>query len=595
MRSLIQQVILTQVVCVGLSYPALAGGRSSADSDRVQPILNGIQARLARIWSYQCTQVAASPNSHSPAPDSLARLAFDARGRGLVKTTRGLSSDSYVWDGERTLELRERTKPDGAVVYSVRVSRGIDYQAQARTVPWVYLGGELLEVLRKALAEGRPIHTQDLADGTCRIEVHYPSGGVVAAVLHPGLGYSPLVQETYIGGQLRKREEVKFDNIDPGAWFPVAVKTTSYSGLDPNTGRPRPGRTFEQRFVDIVINDPGFEKVLAPQLPEGTEVYDKVRGVHYIVGQKSVLSLRSPDAGTGDDGPGESGRKAATGRTDDGGRGAFEAVYRLDEKESLKRIAPPFIPQRGPYLVREKLDLASGSEDAPQSTICLFQWDGQLRRKAFLAGSGFLPLSLILEAVCGLDSYEYDGPNALLELQLPGDWIVRQGATKEELLHDLQGIIEDETGRPIIFAEDEIECRVIRAAGQYRRARADADGDRLRVLAGDSGTARSQPDGGGAGRMADFLAELANRIGMPVIDDTLSSSIQLQWTHDKSSRLRDLRGDPDLYARQLAALVNSLAQQTGLTFTIETGAVRQWQVTAPPKAAIISRWSSPRR
>ncbi len=90
--------------------------------------------------------------------------------------------------------------------------------------------------------------------------------------------------------------------------------------------------------------------------------------------------------------------------------------------------------------------------------------------------------------------------------------------------------------------------------------------------------------------MADFLEELATRIGMPVVDDTLSSNLELHWTHDKSSRLRDLKGNPELYARQLARLVGSLTRQTGLTFTLETGTIRRWQVTAPPKAAIISRW-----
>ena len=485
MRSLIQRVILTQAICVGLSYPALAGGGSNADSERVRPILEGIQARLARLWSYQCTQIAAARDSHHPGFDSLVQLACDSRGRGLARTTEGLNADSYIWDGEKTFELRERTRPNGRVVYSVQVSRGSHYQAQARHVPWVYLGGELLDVLHKALAEGMPLRIKDLPEGTCRVEVHYPSGGVVAAVLHPSLGYSPIVQETYIGGQLRKREEVTFDNIDPGAWFPVEVKTTSYGGQDPETGQPRPGRTSVQCFVGIVINDPDFEKLLTPRLPEGTEVYDKVRGVHYIVGQKSVLSLHGPTlaAGTADDGSTESGVKTTQAQTDDGPT-TFETIYRLNEDESLKRIAPPFPPQRKSYLLSEEPDLARMPEDAFPSTICLVQRDGRLHRNASIAGSGFLPLSLILETVCGLGSYEYSGPDGLLELQLPGDWIVRQEATKGELLHDLEGIIRDETGRSITFAED---------------------------------------------------------------------------------------------------------------FTIETGTIRRWQVTAPPKAAIISHWSSPHR
>ncbi len=271
MRSLIGQIILMGTLGAGLCCQAVAAPGSAGTTEQARLIVDSIHSRLTRIWNYQCIQVTENPPESTPSRCSL-ELAYDSQDRGFVRTWSNRTTDTYIWDGKKAIEHRQRVQPNGMVAHTVHVSRVIHHGAERRKAPWLYTGHGLADLLTQAMTEGRKIDVEEARTGYCHVTIDFPSGETFAAVLDPGRAYIPIHHEHYRASELRSREVFRFANVDPGVWFPVEVDVTSYSGIDPNTGDPIAGLKFTHHFIGIVINDPEFEQLLNPRVPEGTQI-----------------------------------------------------------------------------------------------------------------------------------------------------------------------------------------------------------------------------------------------------------------------------------------------------------------------------------
>ncbi len=271
MRFRVSHIIWTAIFSAGVCCQAVAAPGSAGNTEQARLIVDCIHSRLTRIWNYQCIQVTNNPPESTPSRCSM-EIAYDSQDRGFVRTWSDRATDTYIWDGQKAIEHRQRIQPNGMVAHTVHVSRAIHHGAERRKAPWLYTGHGLADLLTRAMAEGRRIDVEEAQTGYCHVTIDFPSGETFAAVLDPGRAYVPVHHEHYRTGELRSREVFKFANIDPGVWFPVEVDVTSYSGVDPNTGAPIPGLKFTHRFIGIVVNDPEFEKLLKPRLPEGTQI-----------------------------------------------------------------------------------------------------------------------------------------------------------------------------------------------------------------------------------------------------------------------------------------------------------------------------------
>ena len=123
----------------------------------------------------------------------------------------------------------------------------------------------------------------------------------------------------------------------------------------------------------------------------------------------------------------------------------FRGLYRLEDGQILRRIAPPLIPERREFI---RAELARKNPYNAYATVpgrAVFGWNGELRYTC-----EFRPcptdLESILDTVIGLQKDEYDGPQELRYLELPGDWIVRRGSSLEARLLALERIILQELG-----------------------------------------------------------------------------------------------------------------------------------------------------
>ncbi len=261
-----------------------------------------------------------------------------------------------------------------------------------------------------------------------------------------------------------------------------------------------------------------------------------------------------------------------------GWRQRFNKVYFLEDRQVLKRVAPPFIPERMNYYKEEESSQASLIERPPD--FFTFHWDGELKRWGLGFGSGKRPLRSVLNSNLSMNQNSYEGPDELLEIDVPGDWIVRKDASEEQKLKALEEILENEIGRKIRFEKREVKRQAIIATGsfEYHRLPVTQDDRWILMFSGDL----VDEDGGGGGTadsVREFLEAIGNRVNMPVIDQTEpSGQVIIPYRHYDSAYLSRI-DDPAEKSEKLIQLLDNISRQTNLRFIVERRPVEMWFVT----------------
>jgi hypothetical protein len=257
----------------------------------------------------------------------------------------------------------------------------------------------------------------------------------------------------------------------------------------------------------------------------------------------------------------------------------FNAWYRLEDHQILKYIAPPFIPERAEYF-RDKV---KGHPDVNPMipSWCVFRWDGDSTPRMGAQGTGPANLETILQYMLGLKETEYEAPQDLLQLKLPGDWVLRTNASLHAKFLALEGILATELGRKIRFEYQALERNVIVATGVSRlRVPADSpEGDPVHLYATEG-----KPDSRGSRWSSDrtdvLFRMLSHRTKMPVVDRTDHedpTDISYFCEHP-SIWLRDSQ-DPQEKHRRLQLLFDRLAEQTLLHLEIRTEPLPTWCIS----------------
>jgi hypothetical protein len=257
-------------------------------------------------------------------------------------------------------------------------------------------------------------------------------------------------------------------------------------------------------------------------------------------------------------------------------REKFDEVYRLKDGQILKRIAPPFIPERMDYYTNEHNYQAESIPDGPQ--MMTFKWNEKLNNW----GMGFGGVHNLTEPLelFGLKSYQYEGPEELLKVELPGDWIVRVDTTIEERMDALEQLLAEEVGKNIKFEKRIVNRNVIVASGTYEFHQSSGTYNNKSLhLYSD----RLDPDegagGGTAHTVADLITALGDQVGIPVINETnANKEINIPYGHHRSSYLRRVK-DKAEKMKKLDILLANLTKQTELQFRIERQPVEIWFVT----------------
>ena len=257
----------------------------------------------------------------------------------------------------------------------------------------------------------------------------------------------------------------------------------------------------------------------------------------------------------------------------------FNEVYRLEEGQVLKRIAPPFIPERAEYYKYELKNQAAAIPESPG--VLIFHWDGNLKNWGLSFGTGN-SLAGVMGMALGFRTDQCEGADQLLKFQIPGDWIVRWPSSEEDRLKALEEILKNEMRKDIHFVKRTVDCEVIVATGTFEfRPLSGTYNSKWVHFFSDTLDPDESSGGGTADSVPDLLNVLGNLTGMQVIYEALPSEQKnLAYGHHNSAYIRRI-DDPAEKIRKLELLLANLSEQINLSFRIKTRPVEKWFVEEP--------------
>jgi hypothetical protein len=237
------------------------------------------------------------------------------------------------------------------------------------------------------------------------------------------------------------------------------------------------------------------------------------------------------------------------------------------------------MPERLQFYQTEDPDQAREISRPPE--YFQFRWDDNELKNWGMGFGGKVSLRRVL-AVLGLARNEYEGPTDLIDLAVPGDWIVREDSTKERRLRVLEKILAEQLGRSIRFELKKVKRDVVIVRGKYafspgRRGIATDSADSVHIFADKLDP--NEGAGGGTGELDKFLRHVGSRLNRWVINQTQASAgTEVVWRNHRSSRLRDLSEGSEK-SNKINMILDNLSRQTSLQFTQERQKVGVWFIT----------------
>ena len=253
--------------------------------------------------------------------------------------------------------------------------------------------------------------------------------------------------------------------------------------------------------------------------------------------------------------------------------------YALADDQVLRRVVPPFPDERMEWYRLGNPGQADAIPRGPDAIF--FRWErGGLVNNGMQFGGE--DVQGLLESVAGIYPQDIEGPLELRKKEVPGDWIVRAGASNAKLVAELQEILNRELSLGIRLRFDKVERDVYVARGDYKftplpgQPKVDKTQlvDRLALtdpiqvfgaeLVPDSGY------GGGMGNFTEFCEWVGRWVGAPLVNEAAGVPREITWSlHGHSPFTKE----EDRQARDPELVLENITKQTGLSFTKETRAI----------------------
>ncbi|HEY7117557.1 MAG TPA: sigma-70 family RNA polymerase sigma factor [Tepidisphaeraceae bacterium] len=270
-----------------------------------------------------------------------------------------------------------------------------------------------------------------------------------------------------------------------------------------------------------------------------------------VAGDRAAVAARPSVAAA-------SSKPATTRAADDDWRRRFEAAYRLDDGESVRRIPAPFIPERQRFF--DSID--PGRRRMVARADYTFTWDRSIQS---VAGPMQAPaLRSVVTYALGVPAYRVELPRTTWEMRLSGDWIVRAGAGDEEKLAGLAAVLKKNWGVGLRFERREAEREVIVAGGRFAR---NGGGPVVDLYVDRK---QQDPRGSVEGNAAGLLKAVAELVQMPVIDRLERSDAAARWT------FHDVQPGQGIHESLVDGLLAKVTEQTGITFARQRQRVVFW-------------------
>jgi hypothetical protein len=247
----------------------------------------------------------------------------------------------------------------------------------------------------------------------------------------------------------------------------------------------------------------------------------------------------------------------------------FKRLYALKESESLKRIAPPFVPDRLEYYRRTNPSQAEVISNAPD-VMCLHWRDGDIKNWSMTFGT--MDLSSVLNNIANVYPQEVEGDAELLKTPVTGDWVLRVGTSETEIYRRLEKILADECNLPVkLYVVAEPRSAWV-AAGSFHVEPTNNESGEFSPCVKIYGKKLSlDAHGGGSGDFDKFLKHLGEFIGDRVVCKVEKPPEDFIWFFHgdyfptKAEEIDD---------RDPATVLKNITEQTGLKFYKQMSIVR---------------------
>ena len=259
-------------------------------------------------------------------------------------------------------------------------------------------------------------------------------------------------------------------------------------------------------------------------------------------------------------------------------RNRFDAAYQLKDGEVLRYIPPPYIPERTEYYHTEPILRAQAKAIPKPPDFFVFKQDENEEPRYNGCGFGFKrrPLEQVLNNTFGFNLYEFEEPKALLNLNLDltGDWTIREGVSQEAILAALEPILLQATGHRILFEKHNVKRDVIVVRGSPKINWLN----KIQIYA-------DKPNGShgrGFGNLQKFLGAVGEQLNIYVVNDAKINPMlgdQFEWYDYPDSNFAHMENQR---TNLTGKVLKNLENQTGLTFTHEQRLVNVWFVSEQP-------------
>jgi thiol-disulfide isomerase/thioredoxin len=257
----------------------------------------------------------------------------------------------------------------------------------------------------------------------------------------------------------------------------------------------------------------------------------------------------------------------------------FDKVYRLDEGEVLRYIAEPYIPERDDFFFyqfsrwgRFWLPMKYMPR-IPESAELI--WDEKKNQVKGGMRAGRKDLRALLWEL-GFYEREYEGDPILLEQRIPGDWVKREGATREELLGAFEKILNEKLNLRIRFVPDEVERDVFICSGtfDFHPLGGEYGNNQIHLFVEKPDPADNIQGGGGSGNLDSFLDYVGGLGKQRIINADKTVVEDLIWRQHSSTTSGRLKKEPALFEM----LLKNVGKQTSLRFKKERRKEKIWLV-----------------
>jgi thiol-disulfide isomerase/thioredoxin len=257
----------------------------------------------------------------------------------------------------------------------------------------------------------------------------------------------------------------------------------------------------------------------------------------------------------------------------------FEAAYRLEGQELLRHIPLPYPSERKDFFWRQFSRWGwffVPNEQMPRiPESAVLTWDEQKKQMDGGMNAGNLTILDVLTNF-GFEGRDFQGDLQLLQRLVPGDWVKRNGAQREDLLAPFERILREQMDLPIRFVSDEVEREVFIATGRFDFHPISTEyGADIALFVEKPDPPENIRGGGGSGDLNSFLDYVGRLGNVRIINKSVSGAGEnLRWRQHSTAKKSRFWTNPAL----IDVLLQNISRQTSLRFQKDRQREHVWLV-----------------